>query len=369
MMERIQEYARRIAASTLVANEAASSPVFKRKDSSPSKAASSHGKPQRQRAPILNDRQMAQQSTLTSFFNSISATAESLKSLQQRTSQPAADGIALFSDQVEDSIRELEEQGLCELAAHDLLLEQRRTHESTASRFMAEAHNVHSGQHSDSNASQDLSERSSDRDFVTSQGTDIEDATNPRFVQARNEIRKAGKDSKAAEVSAVNQVKNLPAGFCSKGHLFEFAPTLRKGRSVTCSFCQHKYSEGVYNCTCYTYICIHCLVGNKADNRPPLCPKLDCGGSCHQRWKPLVTSCFQGKHDIPREERFWMCSERRCQAIICLKCASTTNDVNQPRNLQAAAPLIHPAPTSVSSSSTAARLMPTGRTPDAQSKQ
>jgi hypothetical protein len=351
--EVIQEHARRIARAIMIADEAAASPLFKHNPPSPLSRGGKtpvRAKTQQPR-PILNERQMAQQSTLAAFFTDISHTANSLKSLHKRTADNH-DGIALFTDHLENDIKALEEQGLCELTANNKMLEQRNLHGSTASRFMAEAHNITAEGNDSYDSSYGSSERSSDREFLQphSQESEIQDAQNPRFIQARREIREAAAASAAAEIIAVKHIRDLPPGFCLKGHRYDGRPTLRKGKTATCAHCSNAFTDGaIYTCSCFSYACVHCLMGSKTGSPPPKCPKLKCTGSCTLRFKPLTAHCFAGNHDIPRDEHFWMCSERRCQAIICSQCASNANTNPQitpqvaPSNLQSppltAAPL------------------------------
>jgi hypothetical protein len=356
-LEKIQDYARRIAASTLIVDEAAASPLFKR--NSPTSAPKEPKKTPSRKAkrPILGQREMAQQTTLSHFFTNIEHTAISLRSLEKPPSRDS-EGVALFADDLESNIRDLEAQGLCEFEAAEALLENRRQHNSTASRFMPEAHNINSAQQPDSFDSHDSSsERSSDREFVRSQGSEIQDAHNPRFLQAQREIRKAAKTFTTDEILAVQQVSNLPQGFCSRGHPYDGQPKLKKGRTANCSHCFQAFAEGgIFTCSCSSYACIHCLVGERTAPPPPNCPKLQCTGTCTMRFKPIETLCFAGNHSIPKNERFWMCFERRCMTIICTQCAS--KDAN-PQSITQAAPSHFP-PASHNASAASGPPLPNG---------
>ena len=350
---KMQECARRIATSTLIVDEAAASPRFKR--NSPSSSSKGGKKTPSAKAkhtrPILGEREMAQQTTLAQFFTNIGQTANSLRLLDKPPSRNTSGGIALFSDYLEYNIRDLEAQGLCEFEAAEALLENRKQHNSTASRFMPEAHNINSTQQSDSFDSHDsFSERSSDREFVRSQGSEIQDAHNPRFLQAQREIREAAKTSIADEILAVQQVNNLPQGFCSRGHPYDSQPKLKKGKTAICSHCSQAFAEGgIFTCSCSSYACIHCLVGKLTSPPPPNCPNLQCTGTCTMRFKPIETLCFAGNHSIPKNERFWMCFERRCMTIICTQCASKT--VNPQSSTQAAPSHFPPASQNASTAS------------------
>jgi hypothetical protein len=319
--EKIQEYARRISGATLIANEAAASPLLQPGFSSPLQKRNNtptRGKPQTPR-PILNERQLAQQTTLAAFFKNIASTASNLKNAIDGSM--TNDGVALFTQHLEKTIIALEKEGMCELTACNERLERRSANQSKASRFMDEAHNVQRTGQADSDISEpDMSEHDSDRHFAVSQGSAIDDSSNPRFVQARKDIRKAALDTIAPEITAVSRAKNLPIGLCPFGHPFATSPILRQGKVSTCSFCSLKFSTDVYTCSCYQRACMNCLSQNKTAPPPPNCPNLECHGSCLLRFKPLVQTCYLGNHPIPAKEYFWMCSVRACQSIICTGC-------------------------------------------------
>jgi hypothetical protein len=331
--EKIQEYARRIAAANLIANEAAASPLLQPGFSSPLQKRNNtptRGKPQTPR-PILNERQLAQQTTLAAFFKNISSTASNLK--KAIDGSIINDGVALFTQHLEKNIIALEKEGICELTACNERLERRSANQSKASRFMDEAHNVQRTGQADSDISDpDMSEHDSDREFAVSQGSAIDDSTNPRFLQARKDIRKAANDTIAPEIAAVSRAKNLPIGFCRSGHPFTASAILRHGKVSTCSFCSLKFSADIYTCSCWQRACKDCLSQNKTAPPPPKCPNLECHGSCLLRFKPLIQHCYSGNHSIPAKEHFWMCSVRDCQSIICAGCRD--RDLPAPPNPQ-----------------------------------
>jgi hypothetical protein len=344
--DKILECSRRIAAALLIADEAASSPKLKRSVASP--AAQKEHTPNksvggltasRTPRPILSKKALAQQQTISSFFNTISATAHSLKSISS-----IDDGVTLFPDDLESSIIALEEQGLCELAANDDMLARRQKRGSKAFRLMAEAHNIQKGQNSDSDSSgADSSIHDSDLEFVASNGSLSEGENHPRIVQARSEIRNAGNIITADPKTTAVQIENLPQGFCSKGHPFDSALSMKKGRSTQCNYCCKRFADGILSCACFSYVCVHCLADGKTSGPPPNCPTLTCVGSCSMRWKPIDQVCFFGKHRIPKNERFWMCSQRRCQSIICADCAKLSSH-------RKAAPHTDPAPSNSNAS-------------------
>jgi hypothetical protein len=335
--EKIQECTRRIAAATLVADEAAASPLFQRRLSSPQSKpgitpnrsrGGGSGKTHTPR-PILNEHLLAQQTTLNSFLTKISSTAKGLKAATNGST--LNEGVALFPDHLENSIIALEQEGLCELTACNERLERRSANQSNASRFMDEAHNVQRTGQADSDISDpDLSEHDSDRQFAVSQGSDIDDSNNPRFLQARKDIRRAAHDTFAPEITAVSRAKNLPIGFCRSGHPFTASAILRPGKVSTCSFCSLKFSADIYTCSCWQRACKNCLSQNKTAPPPPKCPNLECHGSCLLRFKPLIQPCYSGNHSIPAKEHFWMCSVRDCQSIICVGCRD--RDLPAPHN-------------------------------------
>ncbi len=338
--DRIQECARRIAAALLIADEAASSPKLRRSNSSPNarkepvlNKTSESLNSSRPLRPILSKRALAQQHTMTSFFNTISATAHSLKSISN-----VDIGGALFPDALESNIIALEEEGLCELAANDDMLARRQKRGSKAFRLMAEAHNIQKEQNSDSDISDaDSSAHDSDMVFIGSNDSVAEEENHPRFVQARGDIRNAANLVAADPKTTAIRIENLPQGFCSKGHPFDSALSMRKGRNTECNYCHKRFMDGILTCACYSYVCIHCLTDGKTSGPPPNCPMLNCVGSCSIRWKPIDQVCYTGQHKIPKNERFWMCSQRRCQSIICTNCAQLSS-------LQKAAHHTDPAP-------------------------
>jgi hypothetical protein len=346
--EKISECARRIAAALLIADEAASSPKLKRSAASPNsckepvlnKSSRSLTSPRPSR-PILSKRALAQQQSMTSFFSTISATAHSLKSISS-----VDDGVALFPDALESSIIALEQQGLCELAANDDMLARRQKRGSKAFRLMAEAHNIQKEQNSDSDISDAVSSaHSSDLEFIGSNESVAEEEDHPRFVQARDEIRNAAHLIAADPKTTAVQIEHLPQGFCSKGHPYDQAISMRKGRSTKCNYCSKRFESGIITCACFSYVCVHCLADGKASGPPPNCPSLTCVGSCSMRWKPIDQTCSAGKHRIPKNERFWMCSQRRCLSIICADCAKL------PSHRKAAHPTNpNPAPSNLNSS-------------------
>jgi hypothetical protein len=366
--EKIQECARRIAAATLVADEAAASPLLQR--GIPSPQSKPNNTPKRNRGgkthtprPILNERQRAQQTTLASFLTSISSTAKSLKAVTNGST--LNEGVSLFTDHSENNIIALEKEGLCELTACNERLERRSANQSHASRFMDEAHNVQRTGQADSDISDlDVSEHDSDRHFAVSQGSDIDDSNNPRFLQARKDIRKAAHDTIAPEITAVSRAKNLPIGFCRSGHPFAASAILRQGKVSTCSFCSLKFSADIYICSCWQRACKNCLSQNKTTPPPPKCPNLECHGSCLLRFKPLIQHCYSGNHSIPAKEHFWMCSVRDCQSIICVGCRD--RDLPAPPNPQSstltAAPLI--ASAQLNNPATSRPAVPKGKPPN-----
>jgi hypothetical protein len=172
----------------------------------------------------------------------------------------------------------------------------------------SEAHNVDPHQKPDSDDSlANVSEHSSDREFVAddnSQGAVTLDASHPCVLLAQKEIRAAGKLTAAPDVISTKSAKHLPVGFCEKGHRINSAPTLRKGRSLRCSYCEKMFSDGgIFNCSCYIYACIHCLADGKTSPAPPSCPRLDCVGACITQWKAIATECFAGKHPSDTQRR------------------------------------------------------------------
>lgn len=293
LRSKIQDYARRIAASTLIVDEAAASPLFKR--NSPTSAPKEPKKTPSRKAkrPILGQREMAQQTTLSHFFTNIEHTAISLRSLEMPPSRDS-EGVALFADDLESNIRDLEAQGLCEFEAAEALLENRRQHNSTASRFMPEAHNINSAQQPDSFDSHDSSsERSSDREFVRSQGSEIQDAHNPRFLQAQREIRKAAKTFTTDEILAVQQVSNLPQGFCSRGHPYDGQPKLKKGRTANCSHCFQAFAEGGYFHMLLFFIRLHSLLGWRTHSPRPIAPSFNAQAHAPCALNPLKLSVLR----------------------------------------------------------------------------
>ena len=196
---------------------------------------------------------------------------------------------------------------------------------SSASRFLAEAlltDNLDSPQGSDPN----LSQHDSDDNFLRSQGSAFDEKDHPRHSLARANIRDGQVVDKAPDVLAFVHVKELPPGYCEKGHLISYRPTIRKGKQIACSCCQTSFQDNakIFNCACAAFFaCADCLIQGKSHSAPPSCPNLSCTELCTLRFKPLTTRCYEGSHDIPPSEHAWMCKKSACKSIICRKCAET----------------------------------------------
>ena len=139
------------------------------------------------------------------------------------------------------------------------------------------------------------------------------------------------------------QVKDLPDGFCDRGHLVRYRPTLRKGKSIMCSCCNTSFQDNncIFTCHCATFFaCSKCLSERKAFDPPPNCPNLSCTGKCTLRHKGIITICYQCKAEIPRDIKFWNCSLSTCRTIICLNCVKQ----NAPANVRAQSANDHESP-------------------------
>ena len=159
--------------------------------------------------------------------------------------------------------------------------------------------------------------RSSDAEFLAS-SIEIDEASHPRVLH----IRKTIKDATASlKTTPRVRVHDLPPGYCHKGHLVRLRATFTKRKAIQCSACLREFTQDVFSCHCYRYYaCIDCLANSKTHPKPPNCPSLECSGSCTLQFKPIVTKCLQGNHDIPANDHAWYCSERGCRSIICVTC-------------------------------------------------
>jgi hypothetical protein len=272
--------------------------------------------------PLLSPQELAQQRTISSFFSHVQSVADKLGT---EPSKPT-DGFSfqiMDDDPYENSIRLLERRHHSETKLHEILIKERTKMGSTASRFLAEAlptDNLGSSQGSDPN----LSEHDSDNHFLRSQGSAFDEEDHPRHSLARANIREGHVIDKAPDVIAFVHVKGLPPGYCEKGHLISYRPTMRKGKQIACSCCQTSFSDNakIFYCACATFFaCADCLIQGKSHPPPPSCPNLSCTETCTLRFKPITTRCYEGNHDIPPDEHAWMCKKSSCKSIICRKCS------------------------------------------------
>ena len=284
-------------------------PPSMKPSTTPKKATS--GKPL---PPILSPREMRLQCTIDAFLTRISTTANQLKSI--------TNGKAVLVDN-ERAIRAMDrdENDDAEELFHDYAVQQRAAHQSSASGFVAEAHNREGG-NPDSFESGNTSEaHDSDIAFVASQDSQTMAHLHPRFAQAREDINKAAKVLKAPAVISLKEAKDMPAGWCKLGHRINKLVLLKRNKTMDCSFCDAKTLETVFSC--YNndeYCCSDCLANSRTHAPPPKCPSLSCpDGLCTLRFLTIGAVCFN-RHPIPAREQFWNCS--KCKTRLCEQCAT-----------------------------------------------
>jgi hypothetical protein len=261
------------------------------------------------------------------FFKQVSNIASQLNTKDEMLKEGTATFL-LPRDAHEDALRLLERSEYTEEELHALILKERESKGSTASRFLAEAYPVGEGHGNSQASASPLSEHDSDRNFVKSQGSSFDEKLHPRYALAKSEVRQGNYIDKQPEVVTLMKVKDLPPGFCPKGHKIEFCPRPpKKGHRFQCACCKQLSDVNIFTCHCSTYfVCSRCLLDCKASPPPPPCPNPECIGTCTLRHKALITICYEGEHDIPREQPFWMCKVKSCQANICCACAQAKTD-------------------------------------------
>jgi phage host-nuclease inhibitor protein Gam len=274
------------------------------------------------KTPLLSPQELAQQRTISSFFSHVQSVADKLGA---EPSKPE-DGFSfqiIHDDPYENSIRLLERKHHSEAKLHEILIKERVKTGSTASCFLAEAlptDNMGSTQGSDPH----LSQHDSDDNFLRSQGSAFDEKDHPRHALARANIRDGQVIDKAPEVLSFVHVKELPPGYCDKGHIISYRPSIKRGKQITCSCCQATFQDNakIFNCACAAFFaCSDCLIQGKSHPAPPNCPNLSCTEMCTLRFKPITTRCYEGNHDIPPNEHAWMCKKSACKSIICRNCA------------------------------------------------
>jgi hypothetical protein len=301
---------------------------------------------------------VAQQNKFAAFFSRFSNTVESFSKL------PITPFRHLTAE--ESQVISAEADLPPEDVLHNELLKQRRLHNSRASRFQAEAQNIHSKRNADSHDSaRDLSEHSSDAAFLASQDSSAPSELHPRFALARELINRSAplvhKVSENTNQSASAKLKDEPrksarghtsappVGYCSQGHIINARVQIKEGRTAKCKFCNLSFKSDMYFCYCNQYACILCLRQQKTAPPPPSCPNLQCLGRCSQRSRPLTQKCYSCKRDISPRTHFWQCPEKKCSLMICAHCAKPHFNTA----LLSADSLHHPPPHNACSSTSA----------------
>jgi hypothetical protein len=302
---------------------------------------------------ILSPRELAQHRTIVSYFGEIGSIADKLDLGTDKTAEGTA--ILLQEDLHEASIRLLERQHRSEEDLHALISAERKRKKSTTSRFLAEAFAM-DAQGSSQSSIPDLPEHESDKEFIQSQESEFAEQRHPRFLLSRDLIQQNLYIDKAPAVTSRFHVNDLPPGWCPKGHRIKYRPSSKKKDGFKCSSCNKQCTTNIFTCHCSEYfICSSCLTEHKACPAPPNCPKLDCIGTCTLRYKPLITQCYEGKHDIERNQLAWMCSDSKCRTIICRDCATST-EAQLPANTGATAEDPQPTTSTRTAIATAAPL-------------
>jgi hypothetical protein len=288
------------------------------------------------RAPptILSPSQLLTQRRIDTFLLRIAKTVGHLSSM--------ADGHAFLAAD-ERFVRTIDslDDPMAEEILTDATIQHRRVAGSDASRFQAEAHNhIPHGANSDSHDSgYDSEMHDSDRDFLASQQSETSERLLPRYALARSDINAAGKVSHLPDIISLTSVKDLPIGYCCRGHLIlkrivcmSRKSKNRKRHIVQCSFCDAS-SEDAEIFTCVhsdTFSCLPCLTRGATFAAPPSCPIDACNGKCSVRFLPSITSLCHNGHNISADTNFWTCSKSSCKTKLCFLCCPATIAAPQP---------------------------------------
>jgi hypothetical protein len=277
---------------------------------------------------------MLNQRTMDAFLlriNKISAHLSSAFTPDGRALLAADERIVRFIDNLDDPMADERLQ--------DATNEQRARAGSNAFRFEAEAHNhLPVGENSDSFDSGPESEsHESDQEFIdpNSQISEASEALLPRYSQARANINSAAKSAPLPEIIALKSVKDLPQGYCCRGHLFSkrivaFKRNSKNSRknhfSIHCSFCKASSDNcDIFTCSSKdSFACMPCLNSYGTFSAPPSCPADGCSNGLSSRFLPSLTSTCHNGHEIPADTNFWMCNDSNCKTKLCFNCCPAT---------------------------------------------
>jgi len=293
------------------------------------------GTPRKPKTPAKVD---AQQVTNNQLIDKVQRTATKLASAIRASISPAREGAAWQVEQLPATIPELRaliardkqevgvkrlESKFSEEALTDRMIALRRDAGSSASRFLAEAHNAEEGGADSQVSSSGSSLHSSEARFVSNSQQDYSVLTSPQSAHARISIAlAAGQDLLA--VSAIADSDKIPRAFCSRGHQIRYNAKIAAGCSYECHFCARPFRKGLSTCHCGTrgsepfFACHDCLRAGASYRPPPQCLTLTCLGKCTRRFSAVVKPCSQCKDKINAECHAWHCSE--CRRIACDLC-------------------------------------------------